>query len=91
MEKITVETVAKELGVSAQSIRERMRSGEIKLGYPYISKNGVITYVMTPKTVYEATGLKLNGYEPPIQANIDMDELADMVATKVLEKIRSRV
>ena len=91
MEKITVETVAKELGVSVQSIRERMRSGEMKLGYSSVSENGVVTYVMTPKTVYEATGLKLNGYEPPIQANIDMDELADMVATKVLEKIRSKV
>lgn len=64
-EKITVEMVAAGLGVSPQKIREQMKSGKMKLGYPDTSENGVTTYIMTPKHVYDATGLKFNGYEPP--------------------------
>lgn len=73
--KITPAMVAQYLGISAQTVRERMKDGSLNIGKVYESK-GNDNFLILPGPLYEETGIKLNGYEPPPTVNIDYCVLA---------------
>lgn len=70
--KITVEQVAKELGTSPPTLRKMMDSGKLPIGV-VIDDGGQKRYIILPKPLYEETGIKAEGYEPPPNINIKID------------------
>ncbi len=85
--KITPELVGQYLGMSAQSVRVAMESGRLNIGQVYITDSGIKKFVITPKTLYDGTGIKLNGYEPPPTVNIDYEELAKRIVSQFMDTI----
>lgn len=77
--RITPELVGSHLGLSAQSVRELMDTGNLKIGFVSNTAQGQKQYIILPKMLYEATGIKLNGYEPLPNVNIDYEELAKAI------------
>lgn len=77
--RITPELVGSHLGLSAQSVRELMDTGNLKIGFVSNTVQGQKQYIILPKMLYEATGIKLNGYEPLPNVNIDYEELAKAI------------
>lgn len=88
-DKITPETVGRYLGISARAVREAMENGTLKIGHVNITEGGQKQYVILPKQLYEATGVKLNGYEPPPKVNIDYEVLAKEVVKEFMSAISS--
>ena len=88
--KITPEDVARLLGINAQAVRVRMRNGSLPIGTVTKSPGGTCGYHISPKMLYEVTGMKVLGYEPPPTISMDLKRLAEMIVeeltTKVLEK-----
>ena len=78
--RITPELVGSYLGLSAQSVRELMDTGNLKIGFVSNTAQGQKQYIILPKMLYEATGIKLNGYEPLPNVNIDYEKLAKAIA-----------
>ncbi|MBU5464949.1 hypothetical protein [Anaerotignum sp. MSJ-24] len=74
--KITPEIVGRELGVTAATVRRLMDAGKLNIGIVEIHKERN-TYIILPKMLYEATGIKID-YEPP--AEIDYQQIAAAVA-----------
>lgn len=81
--KITPAMVGRELGVTAATVRQLMDDGELNIGRVAGSDRRK-SYIIFPKALYEATGIKL-GYEPP--APVDYDRLAETLAEKLKELI----
>lgn len=79
--KITTEMVGRELGITAATVRQMMLDGELNIGRIAGSEKKR-SYVIFPKALYEATGIKL-GYEPPVE--IEYDLLAEKIAEKMKE------
>lgn len=80
--RITPEIVAKELGIGATLVRSLMESGELKIG-KVIKGSGVSNnYIIYPKALYEETGIKVDGFEPPpsINVKVNYEKLAEEVA-----------
>lgn len=76
MKKITPKDVAEYLGINEQAVRVRMRNGSLPIGN--VVKNGKnFTYVIYPKALYEVTGMKASGYEPPTAVDITVEKIAD--------------
>ena len=69
--RITPELVGEHLGLSAQRVRELMENEKLKIGFVSDTAQGQKQYIILPKMLYEATGIKLNGYEPPIGIDFD--------------------
>ena len=90
--RITPEKVGAALGISAQAVRAAMDSGKLNIGIITETESGQKSYIITPKQVYEETGVKLNGYEPPpvVNAKIDYDVLADRIIKRSIAAIRER-
>ena len=84
--RITPDEVGKYLGISAQAVRERMESGVLPIGVVERTRKGQNRYVIDPKSLYEATGLCLNGYEPP--AAMDYRQLAREIVSEFVRRIR---
>ncbi|MBR2593328.1 MAG: hypothetical protein IKD83_01735 [Firmicutes bacterium] len=62
--KITPEDVGRELGLSAATVRRKMEDGSLPIGD--VETDGERkSYIIYPKPLYDVTGIKLNGYEPP--------------------------
>lgn len=76
MKKITPKDVAEYLGINEQAVRVRMQNGTLPIGD--VVKNGTnYTYLIYPKALYETTGMKANGYEPPTVVDITVEKIAD--------------
>ena len=88
--RITPEKVGAALGISAQAVRAAMDSGKLNIGIVTETESGQKSYIITPKQVYEATGVKLNGYEPPpvVNTGIDYNELASRIIQQAVKAIR---
>lgn len=72
--KITPEEVGKKLGISPATVRKEMENGSLPIGT--VAKDGERNkYIIYPKPLYEVTGIKMNGYEPPVPV-IDYQKLA---------------
>lgn len=71
--RITPDIVGERLGISAQKVRELMDNGQLNIGIVSSTSNGQKQYIILPKPLYEATGLKMNGYEPPTEAAFEFD------------------
>ena len=79
--KITVEMVAKELGVTPPTVRKMIDCGELPIAA--VTKDGNRKkYVILPKALYEETGIKVDGFEPPpsINVKVNYEKLAEEVA-----------
>ena len=79
--KITIDMVAKELEVTPATVRRMINTG--KLPIATVTKHGGKNYyVISAKALYEKTGVKIDGYEPPpsLTVNIDYEKLAEEVA-----------
>ena len=81
--KITVEKVAKELGVTPPTVRNLIDNGQLPIA-AVMETGSRKKYVILPKPLYEATGIKI-GYEPPVE--IDCDLLAEKIKEKLKELI----
>ena len=79
--KITVEEVAECLGVRPKTIQEYMTSGYLPIGI--VKKGERNSYTIIPKMLYDATGLALGGYEPPVISQIDAEKLAEIIRKQV--------
>lgn len=79
--KITPAMVGRELGVTAATVRQMMDDGELNIGRVAGSDRRK-SYIIFPKALYEATGIKL-GYEPPVE--IEYDLLAEKIAARMKE------
>lgn len=86
--RITPEKVGAVLGLSAQAVRCAMDNGTLEIGTVTETKNGQKNYIITPKKLYEETGIKLNGYEPPPTVNIDYNQLAQAVIKQALQILK---
>ena len=86
--KITPEKVGAELGISAQAVRLAMDRGQLNIGIKQVSESGQKNYIITPKKLYEETGIKLNGYEPPPTVNIDYNKLAQTIVEQALKFLK---
>lgn len=82
--KITIEKVAKELGISPPTLRKMIDSGELPIA-AILDEGGKKRYVILPKPLYEETGIKVDGYEPPpsISVRVDYEKLAKEVAKEI--------
>ena len=72
--KITPEEVGKKLGISPATVRKEMENGSLPIG-TVVNDGERKTYIIYPKPLYEVTGIKMNGYEPPAPV-IDYQKLA---------------
>lgn len=88
--RITPDIVGKYIGISAQAVREGMERGTLPIGRVEKTKQGQKQYIILPKPLFEATGLRLNGYEPPPTVNIDYEKLAEAVVNEFMETLRGR-
>ena len=77
--KITPAIVGQYLGISAQAVREGMERGVLPIG-AVISQGEKKKYIILPKPLYDVTGIKLNGYEPPPVVDINYPLLAKEIA-----------
>ena len=87
--KIRPADVAPLLGLSAQAVRIQMQRGLLPIGTVHKSDSGVYTYNIIPSMLYKATGIKYNGYEPPIADGLDYQQLARCIVEEFLMKITS--
>ena len=85
--KITPEQAGKALGMSAQAVRIQMQRGLIDIGQAIENEKGNYSYYISPKKLYEMTGVKLNGYEPVPEIRIDEDKLAVNIAKILLKHL----
>lgn len=86
--KITVEMVARELGKTSETIRKLIDDGDLPIAI--VKQNGKKKdYVILPNRLYEATGIKFNGYEPlpTVDINIDYEKLAKSVAEEIAKEM----
>lgn len=84
MSKITPGDVGKLLGISAQAVRVQMQKGILDVGIAVENENGRYSYIISPKKVYELTGAKIEGFEPPTEVRIDEERLAINIAKALL-------
>ena len=77
-EKITPEIVGRYLGTSARSVRTGMENGTLEIGHIEVTEGGVKRYIILPNKLYNATGIKLNGYEPPPVLKIDEKNINEL-------------
>lgn len=82
--RITPGDVGKLLGISAQAVRVQMQKGILDVGVVVQNDNGRCSYIISPKKVYELTGAKIEGYEPPTELKIDEERLAVNIARVLL-------
>lgn len=82
--KITIETVAKELSTTPPTVRKLIDSGDLPIA-AVTEEGGRKKYVILPKPLYEETGIKVDGYEPPpsINIKINYEKLAKEVAKEI--------
>lgn len=62
MKKLSVNDVAKLMGCSREFIRAGMESGILPIGC-VISRKKRNTYYISPKLLFEYTGIKVEGYD----------------------------
>ena len=82
--KITPAVVGRYLGISAQTVRERMKDGTLPIGKVY-QDGGKDRFLILPNLLYQETGIRLNGYEPPPVVSIDYEFLARRIIKRGLE------
>ncbi|GFI61961.1 hypothetical protein IMSAG049_01132 [Clostridiales bacterium] len=83
---ITPKMVGQYLGISEVRVRRCMENGTLPIGV--VDKRGkVASYIIFPKALYEQTGFKVNGYEPPVCINgdIDYELLAKSIAAELAQ------
>ena len=83
--RITPEIAGKYLGMSAQQIRALMEYGKLDIGKVFATDKGCKEYIITPKSFYNGTGIRLNGYEPPQTVDIDYTALAQAIFKEVMK------
>ena len=83
--RITPEIAGKYLGMSAQQIRALMEYGKLDIGKVFATDKGCKEYIITPKSFYNGTGIRLNGYEPPPTVDIDYTALAQAIFKEVMK------
>lgn len=79
--KITIDMVAKELEVAPSTVRKMIDRGELPIAA--VTKDGNRKkYIILPKALYEETGIKVDGFEPPpsINVKVNYEKLAEEVA-----------
>lgn len=83
--KITIETVAKELGTTPPTLYKMIDSGALPIAAVVQEEGRRKKYVILPKPLYEETGIKVDGYEPPpsINIKINYEKLAKEVAKEI--------
>jgi hypothetical protein len=81
--RITPEIAGQYLGMSAALVKSAMKYGKLKIGTVFITTAGKPEYIITPKSFYDGTGIKINGYEPSVM-NIDYEYLVEAVSQKIL-------
>lgn len=88
IERITPDLVGRHLGISAATVRKGMEDGTLPIGI--VESNGKKkNFIILPKALYEVTGIKLNGYEPPVTvSSIDYAELARSITAEFISVIR---
>lgn len=86
--RITPEKAGAALGLSAQAVRLAMDSGALDIGIVTETESGQKSYIITPKKLYESTGVKLNGYEPPPAVNIDYEQLAQRIVAQAAKLLK---
>lgn len=87
---ITPEMVAKLLGTSAITVKYCMENGTMPIGIVKRTKEKP-QYIIFPKALYDVTGYKLNGYEPPPTAEvkeIDYDSLAKSILAQLVTSFK---
>ena len=72
--KITPEDVGRYLGIGAANVRRMMESGALPIGV-VIADGERKSYVIYPKRLSEATGMLVEGFEPP-RPEVDYMKLA---------------
>ena len=87
MKKIKPADVAPLLGMSAQAIRIQMQRGLLPIGTVHKSDSGIYTYNIIPKMLYEATGVKYDGYEPSVTDELDYQVLARCIVEEFIKKL----
>ena len=87
--RITPEIAGKYLGMSAQQVRSLMEYGKLEIGKVFVTDKGCKEYIITPKSFYNGTGIRLNGYEPPPTVDIDYTALAQAIFKEVMKGIRA--
>ena len=75
------------LGMSAQAIRIQMQRGLLPIGTAHKSESGKYTYNIIPKMLYEATGVKYDGYEPSVTDELDYQVLARCIVEEFIKKL----
>ena len=89
--KLRPQDVAEALGISAQAVRIQMQRGLIDIGVAVKNGKGNYSYYISPKKVYELTGVKFNGYEPVPEIHIDEEKLAYNCAMILLKYLGKEV
>lgn len=81
---VTPTDVGKILGISAQAVRVQMQKGTLPIGIVMENGKGRYSYIISPKKVYEFTGMKVGGYEPE-EIKVDEERLAESIAKKLID------
>lgn len=84
--KITIDDVARELEITPENVRLKIDSGELPIAIVGGTDRRK-SYTVLPSKLYEATGIKLGGYEPPAVCEVDYEKLAETVLKKLKEAI----
>ena len=71
--------------MSAQQVRALMEYGKLDIGKVFGTDKGNNDYIITPKSFYNGTGIRLNGYEPPQTVDIDYTALAQAIFKEVMK------
>lgn len=84
--RITPDLVGRCLGISAATVRKGMEDGTLPIGL--VENNGKKkNFIILPKALYEMTGIKLNGYEPPPTVMVDYSRLATEVTKQLIGRL----
>lgn len=90
--RITPEVVGRYLGMSAQAVRRHMEDGSLPIGIVNDNGNGKKEFLIFPKPLYEITGIKLNGYEPPTANIVNFPELnINVLAQEIVNALISNI